>query len=299
VLAGKIFGIPVKGTHAHSWVMTFDDELESFEAYAAAMPNNCVFLVDTYDTLEGVKKAILAGQRLKEKGYEMVGIRLDSGDLAQLSIDARQLLDEAGFDRAAIVASNDLNEALITELKEKGATINVWGVGTKLATAYDQPALGGVYKLAAIRDPGEEWRYRLKLSNEPVKVSNPGLQQVRRFSKDGQFRVDVIYDERLGIPNDCQYNAFGEADLSGVQGADHEDLLVPVFDAGRQVYKTPDLDDVRKRTQEQLARLPEGSRQLFDPVPYTVGLEKQLHELKLSLMEQAREDLSVSVTDTK
>ncbi len=246
VLAGKVFGIPVKGTHAHSWVMAFDDELEAFEAYAVAMPNNCVFLVDTYDTLDGVKRAIRTGQRLREKGYEMVGIRLDSGDLAQLSIDARQILDEAGFDGAAIVASNDLNEALITGLKEQGATINVWGVGTKLATAYEQPALGGVYKLAAIRDPGEEWRYRVKLSNEPVKVSNPGLQQVRRFSENGQFRADVIYDERLGIPDECQYNPIGENALSEVTaGADHEDLLVPVFESGRQVYETPDLEDVR------------------------------------------------------
>ncbi|MDP6354260.1 MAG: nicotinate phosphoribosyltransferase, partial [Planctomycetota bacterium] len=254
------------------------------------MPNNCVFLVDTYDTLDGVKRAIRTGQRLREKGYEMVGIRLDSGDLAQLSIDARKILDEAGFDEAAIVASNDLNEALITGLKEQGATINVWGVGTKLATAYEQPALGGVYKLAAIRDPGEEWRYRVKLSNEPVKVSNPGLQQVRRFSENGQFRADVIYDERLGIPDQCQYNPIGETTLSEVTaGADHEDLLVPVFEGGRQVYETPDLEDVRQRTQEQLARLPDGSRQLFDPVPYTVGLEKQLHELKLSLMERARQ----------
>ena len=151
VLAGKIFGIPVRGTHAHSWVMSFDDEREAFLAYAEAVPNNCVFLVDTYDTLEGVRHAVETGKWLREHGYEMVGIRLDSGDLAWLSIEARKILDEAGFPKAVIIASNNLDEHIIASLKEQGAQINVWGVGTKMITAYDQPALGGVYKLSAIR----------------------------------------------------------------------------------------------------------------------------------------------------
>ena len=152
VLAGRLFGIPVRGTHAHSWVMCFDDELEAFRAYAQAMPNNCVFLVDTYDTLNGVRHAIEVGREMRQQGHEMIGIRLDSGDLAWLSIAARRMLDEAGFPQATIVASNDLDEHLIASLKEQGATIGIWGVGTRLITAYDQPALGGVYKLAAIRD---------------------------------------------------------------------------------------------------------------------------------------------------
>ena len=152
VLAGKLFGIPVRGTHAHSWVMSFESELEAFEAYAKAMPNNCVFLVDTYDTLEGVRHAIEVGRRLRQRGHEMVGIRLDSGDLAYLSIEARKILDDAGFPKAKILASNDLDEHLIADLKQQGATIAVWGVGTRLVTAYDQPALGGVYKLSALRD---------------------------------------------------------------------------------------------------------------------------------------------------
>ena len=151
VLAGKLFGIPVRGTHAHSWVMSFDEELSSFEGYAQVMPNNCVFLVDTYDTLDGVRNAIRVGKQLRENGHEMVGVRLDSGDLAYLSIEARKLLDEAGFNNAAIVASNDLDEHIIASLKDQGATIAVWGVGTKLVTAYDQPALGGVYKLGAMQ----------------------------------------------------------------------------------------------------------------------------------------------------
>ncbi|MBI4845644.1 MAG: nicotinate phosphoribosyltransferase, partial [Candidatus Omnitrophica bacterium] len=149
VLAGKLFDIPVKGTHAHSWVMSFDDELESFKAYAKAMPNNCVFLVDTYDTLEGVRKAVEVGIWLRQNGHDMMGIRLDSGDLAYLSIEARKILDQSGFVNTKIVASNDLDENIITSLKEQNAQINVWGVGTKLITAYDQPALGGVYKLSA------------------------------------------------------------------------------------------------------------------------------------------------------
>src|SRR5262249_34743680 len=147
VLAGKIFGIPVRGTHAHSWVMSFGDEQESFSTYARAMPNNTIFLVDTYDTLRGVRQAVAVGPSLRRQGHDLAGIRLDSGDLAYLSIEARKILDAAGFTQAVIVGSNDLDEHLITSLKQQGATISVWGVGTKLATAYDQPALGGVYKL--------------------------------------------------------------------------------------------------------------------------------------------------------
>ncbi|MES2572953.1 MAG: nicotinate phosphoribosyltransferase, partial [Verrucomicrobiota bacterium] len=166
VLAGHLFGIPVRGTHAHSWVMSFDTEENAFRAYAEAMPNNAVFLVDTYDTIRGVQNAIRQGIALREKGHELAGIRLDSGDLAYLSIEARRMLDEAGFPNASIVASNDLDEHTIVSLKQQGATINVWGVGTKLVTAYDQPALGGVYKLAAVRAGSGAWEHRVKLSEQ-------------------------------------------------------------------------------------------------------------------------------------
>ena len=174
VLAGKLFGIPVKGTHAHSWVMSFDDELSAFREYAAAMPNNCVFLVDTYDTIQGVRNAIEVGKQLRESGHEMVGIRLDSGDLAYLSIEARNLLDEAGFPDAAIVASNDLDEGIIASLKDQGAKIAVWGVGTKLVTAFDQPALGGVFKLGAMRNETGSGSRR---SNFLSKRSRPRLRE--------------------------------------------------------------------------------------------------------------------------
>ena len=202
VLAGMRYGIPIKGTHAHSWVMSFDTEEEAFEAYADAMPNNCVFLVDTYDTIEGVRTAVRVGKRLREKGHELAGVRLDSGDLAYLSIEARKILDEGGFPNAAIVASNDLDEQTISSIKQQGGRVSIWGVGTKLVTAFDQPAMGGVYKLGAIRQENGAWRYSLKLSEQPIKVSNPGIQQVRRFRLGTEFIGDMIYNE--GLPMKSQ-----------------------------------------------------------------------------------------------
>jgi nicotinate phosphoribosyltransferase len=198
VLAGKLFGIPVKGTHAHSWVMSFDSELEAFDAYSRVMPNNCVFLVDTYDSLEGVRRAVEVGKRLRARGHEMVGIRLDSGDLADLSIQARKILDEAGFPQAAVVASNELDEHIISSLHQQGAKVVIWGVGTSLVAGQDQPALGGVYKLSAVRNPGGEWEPRVKVSDQTAKVSTPGLLQIRRFIEGGRFTADMIYDTLTG-----------------------------------------------------------------------------------------------------
>ncbi len=250
ILAGKLFGIPVRGTHAHSWVMSFGDELEAFERYAQAMPNNCVFLVDTYDTLQGVRHAVHVGKRLRAQGHEMAGIRLDSGDLAWLSIQARKILDEAGFQKASILASNDLDENIIASLKQQGAKITVWGVGTKLVTAYDQPALGGVYKLSALRDgPTEPWKYKVKLSEQKIKISDPGILQVRRYRGAAGFIADAIYDEPTGIAG--QATIVDPLDdtrrRSFLPGTAHEDLLAPVFRAGRQVYDVPTLEQVRSR----------------------------------------------------
>ena len=207
VLAGKLYDIPVKGTHAHSWVMSFADEQESFDTYAEVLPNNVTLLVDTYDTLQGVRHAIKTGQKLKQRGHTLAGIRLDSGDLAYLSIEARKLLDEAGFQDTAIVASNDLDETIISSLKQQGAKINVWGVGTKLVTAFDQPALGGVYKLAALRREGGEWAYKMKLSEQAIKISTPGIQQVRRFRDEQGFVADMIYNVEEDEQSDqCCYH---------------------------------------------------------------------------------------------
>ena len=198
VLAGKLYGIPVRGTHAHSWVMSFDSEMEAFEEYARVLPNNCVFLVDTYDTLQGVRHAIEVGKQLKGQGHRMVGIRLDSGDLAYLSIEARKLLDEAGFADAAILATNDLDERIIENLKLQGAKIAVWGVGTKLVTAYDQPALGGSTSSARFRTPAVSGTASSSFPTRPprrVSPDSPGPSVCRL----DRFVGDMIYDERLGI----------------------------------------------------------------------------------------------------
>ncbi|MEZ4774269.1 MAG: nicotinate phosphoribosyltransferase [Bacteroidia bacterium] len=286
VLAGKMFGIPVKGTHAHSWVMSFPTEEEAFEEYAKAMPNNCVFLVDTYDTVEGVKNAIEVGKKLRTEGHEMVGIRLDSGDLASLSITARKLLDEAGFTDASIVASNDLDEYEMKTLKEKGAKINVWGVGTRLVTAYDQPALGGVYKLAAIRKPGGDWAYKVKLSEQAIKVSNPGILNVRRFVADGQYAGDIIFSEEWQ-PDMCRFETFSGEKIQQKTDS-HQDLLVPVFEKGKMVYPMADIHQIRAIAQAGMRQFPDSVFAQTSPETYAVGLEPRLLSFKLELMNRAK-----------
>lgn len=290
VLAGQLFGIPVRGTHAHSWVMSFDSEEESFQTYAEAMPNNCTFLVDTYDTLKGVEHAIEVGKKLREQGHEMVGIRLDSGDLAYLSIEARRLLDEAGFPKASIVASNDLDEHIITSLKEQGAKINVWGVGTKLVTAFDQPALGGVYKLAAVRIADGTWHHKVKLSEQAAKISNPGIQQVRRFRRDGECVGDMIYN--LAEPDGNERTLIDPLDLTRRKhipdDAEHEDLLVPIFRRGQLVYEQPSINETRLRAQKQLDSFHPGVKRFLNPHEYPVGLAPSLYELRTKLILEAR-----------
>ncbi len=295
VLAGKLFGIPVGGTHAHSWVMAFESELEAFERYSEAMPNNCIFLVDTYDSLDGVRRATEIGRRLRQRGHEIVGIRLDSGDLAYLSKEARRILNEAGFEKAVIVASNDLDETIIASLKQQGAAIDVWGVGTRLATAYDQPALGGVYKLSAIRDSAARWRYTLKLSEQSAKVSTPGILQVRRFfSDDGTPIADGIYDTAEPVPEGSlvPFVIVDPADSIRQRryGADarSEDLLVPVFREGKRVYDPPDAARVRARTLSQLGSLDERLKRPLNPEVYPVGLELGLFRLKSRTIAEAR-----------
>lgn len=290
VLAGKLFGIPVKGTHAHSWVMSFDSELEAFNSYADAMPNNCIFLVDTYDTLDGVRHAVEVGRRLRQQGHELAGIRLDSGDLAYLSIEARKILDAAGFRDALIVASNDLDEQIIASLKQQGAKINVWGVGTKLVTAYDQPALGGVYKLTVIQGPDGQWDYKVKLSEQAAKVTNPGILQVRRFRDANEFIGDALYDTSLpsqGLmaivdPLDATRRKHFPTDTPS------EDLLVPVLRQGELVCDLPSLEVIQTHARQQLAMLNPGVKRFANPHQYPAGLELSLHELKTKLILQAR-----------
>ena len=307
VLAGKVFNIPVRGTHAHSWVMSFESELEAFEAYAKALPNNCIFLVDTYDTIEGVRHAIAVGKSMRQRGHEMVGIRLDSGDLAYLSIEARKMLDAAGFPKAKILASNDLDEHLIADLKQQGATIGLWGVGTKLVTAFDQPALGGVYKLSAIRDAESRWRHKVKRSEQLAKASVPGILQVRRFKEGDAFAADAIYDEITGIDAE-RVTVIDPLDMTRRKmidkGTPHEDLLVPVFRAGKCVYEQPPLAQTRQRALDQIAALHPAVRRFKNPHSYPAGLERRLFELRNTLimgrteLHDDHEMTSVSMEDT-
>lgn len=290
VLAGKLYGIPVRGTHAHSWVMAFADEKTAFAEYARAMPNNCVFLVDTYDTLQGVRHAIEIGQELAKSGHRLAGVRLDSGDLAYLSIEARKLLDAAGFHDARIVASNDLDEMLIENLKHQGAKIDVWGVGTKLVTAYDQPALGGVYKLAAIQDERGVWQHKVKISEQAVKTSNPGLLQVRRYRNDSRFVADAIFAieqaPRAGTTIVDAEDALRTTTLA--DDLHFEDLLVPVMKDGKRTGPAPALADIRARARQQLEWLHPSIRRFLNPHGYPAGLDARLHEEKQRLVAEAR-----------
>lgn len=289
VLAGKRFGIPVKGTHAHSWVMAFPSELEAFEAYAEVMPNNSLFLVDTYDTLQGVRNAVHVGRKLRERGHEMIGIRLDSGDLAYLSIEARRILDEAGFPDAEVFATNDLDEHIIESLHQQGAEIGVWGVGTRLVTAFDQPALGGVYKLAALRKPGEDWLHKIKLSEQAIKISTPGILQTRRFFRQGEAVGDMIWNETDPPGRSIMIDPMDHTRRKSFRADDtYEDLLVPVFRKGELVYASPSLGEMRERSHAQLELFHPGVRRFVNPHRYPVGLEKQLHELKTRLVFEAR-----------
>lgn len=296
VLAGRLFGIPVAGTHAHSWVMSFDDEEEAFERYAEAMPNNCVFLVDTYDTLEGVRRAAAVGRRLRASGHKMIGIRLDSGDLAYLSIEARRILDDAGLHDAVIVASNDLDEHIIESLKQQGAKIAVWGVGTRLVTAYDQPALGGVYKLGAIRAAGGDWQPKMKLSELSAKSTIPGILQVRRFESPDHFVADMLYDELSGV--DPRHTIVDFKDLHRRKklpsDATSRDMLVPVVRRGEIVFERESLDTIRQRVQSELARLHPTIRRFLNPHEYPVGLDVGLFERREKLIAQLRHDLTAA-----
>jgi nicotinate phosphoribosyltransferase len=290
VLAGKMFGIPVKGTQAHSWIMVFDDELSAMKAYAKALPNNAFFLVDTYDSLEGVKKAVEVGKWLKSEGHVLAGIRLDSGDLAYLSVETRKILDVSGFKDTKILASNDLDENIITSLKEQGAKIVAWGVGTKLATATGDPALGGVYKLSAIRGKGKEWSYKIKLSEQSVKVSNPGILNVRRFYTGTENSADVIYDIHSDLKKGCvivdPLDSTRQKKMT--PETSFQDLLVPVFKNGKCVYDSPPIDKIQQKAQKHLAHFHSGVKRLVNPHQYPVGLEKSLHELKTNLILKAR-----------
>jgi nicotinate phosphoribosyltransferase len=292
VLAGKLFGIPVKGTHSHSWVMAFGSERESFEQFAAASPGNCVFLVDTFHSLDGVALAIEVGKKLKQSGHRLGGIRLDSGDLAYLSIEARRMLDDAGFEDAVIVASNELDENIIASLREQGARVSVWGVGTRLITGHDQAAMGCVYKLSAIKDPGGPWKARMKLSEQAAKVSNPGIQQVRRYSIGREFAGDMIWHEVPGPGPGPSPLMIDPLDLTRRRtfSAKHsfEDLLKPIFRGGELVSAPETLAAARAHVVDDLSKLHAGIKRFVNPHVYPVGLEESLFKMRSDLMLKLR-----------
>ena len=294
VLAGKCFGIPTRGTHAHSWVMLFEDEIEAFEIYAQALPNNVVFLVDTYDTLEGTRRAVEVGKKLRQHGHDLLGIRLDSGDLAYLSIEARKILDAGGFPEAKIYASNDLDEQTISSLKAQGARIGVWGVGTRLVTGNDQPALGGVYKLTATREnQSEPWQPRIKLSEQTIKISNPGVLSVRRyFSEEDGARhnvADAIYEDGVAPASGAvivdPLDAVRRRRVSSKLR--HEELLVPAVRAGQRLQPNAPLHQAQARAKSELAAFDATIKRFTNPHRYPAGLEVRLHEKKMAMVERA------------
>jgi nicotinate phosphoribosyltransferase len=289
ILAGRLLGIPVRGTHAHSWVMLFDEERQAFEAYARTMPGNTSFLVDTYDTLEGVRRAIEIGRWLKARGKPFLGVRIDSGDLAWLSKETRTLLDAAGFPEAQIYATNELDEHVIESLKQQGAPIGVWGVGTRLVTGFDDPALGGVYKLSMVREPGGKWQPRIKLSEQVGKISTPGRLQVRRFTDATGAVADMIVDEEIPQPTRMMVDPLDPTRRRTLpENAGFTELLVPVARKGRRTAEPETLDAIRGRVQQQLGLFHGGVKRFLNPHRYPVGLESTLNDRRTELILAAR-----------
>ena len=290
VYAGKLFGVPVSGTMAHSWVMNFSSELEAFRAYANSFPTGCLLLVDTYDTLRsGVPNAITVFRELREKGYEPVGIRLDSGDLAYLSKKAREMLDEAGFDRAIICASGDLDETLIRSLKEQGARIDTWGVGTKLITSADMPALGGVYKLAAVFENGREVP-KIKLSDTTEKITNPGVKEVYRIydKKTDKALADLIVRAGETIDEEKPLTIFHPVDTWKKMTIEHfrvRSLREDLFRGGKRVAPARSLSGIVAYRREEQARFWEEYLRQDMPHIYKVDLSDGLYRLKQRLVE--------------
>ena len=298
VLAGQLFGVPVRGTHAHSWIMSFDTELEAFQYYADLYPNACILLVDTYDTLRsGVPNAIKVFQNMRDRGIELktYGIRLDSGDLAYLSKQARKMLDEAGFTNAFISASNDLDEYLISELKNQGAQISLWGVGTHLITSKEYPAFGGVYKMAALSTDGGEWQHKIKLSEDPVKVTNPGVKKIFRLydAATGKMKADLIAlaDETLTNTEDLTiFDPIATWKRMTLKAGEFivRELMQPVFKNGENVYPTLTVPEICEYAKQERDTLWDEHKRLVRPQVMPVDLSQKLYDLKQSMIAQIR-----------
>lgn len=291
VLAGKLFDIPVKGTHSHSWVMTYPDELTAFREYAKLYPDNCLLLVDTYNTLEsGVPNAIKVFDEIKAKGYKPVGIRLDSGDLAYLSITARKMLDDAGHTDAKIFASGDIDEEVLITLNAQGAKIDLWGIGTKLITSYDNPSLGGVYKLSAIEKDGVLIP-KIKISNTIAKITNPSLKKiVRFFDKDTNKAIaDLMMLKDEELPNGDPYTIFDPENTwkkTIIKNYYVKDLMIDVIKNGEVVYDFPTLKEVAKFAKESRDSFWEQYKRIHKPEIYKVDLSQKLFDLKHQLLNK-------------
>ena len=290
VLSGKMFGIPVRGTHAHSWVMSFPDEITSFRAYAKSFPEACMLLVDTYNTLKsGMPNAITVFQELREEGYAPMGIRLDSGDLAYLSREARRMLDDAGFPEAKICASGDLDELLIRDLKLQGAQIDIWGVGTKLITSNGCPALGGVYKLAAEVVDGQVIP-KIKISENQAKVTNPGVKKLLRIydNVSGKALADLIALEHESFDEEEPLHLFHPIDTwkqKTLTNYHIKSLQVPIFRDGEQVYQCPPLMEIQAYAKADIETFWDQYKRGLNPHVYKVDLSDGLWTLKQSMLK--------------
>ncbi len=296
VLAGRFFDIPIRGTHAHSWIESFPDELTAFRAYADIYPDTSVLLVDTYDTLKsGIPNAIRVAEELRDKGHEILGIRLDSGDLAYLSKKARKMLDEAGFPNAKIVASGDLDEKIIVSLKRQKAKIDIWGIGTRLITSFSWPALSGVYKLTALDENGNRMTPKIKRSDNTEKITNPGFKKlVRIYDQKNRMRGDVILMNEEKIPSGEAFRVYHPM-LSHISKIYPEtfkakELMVPVFQNGECVYNSPPVDDIRKKTLRNLERLDGAYKRFYNPHTYHISLSKSLFDMKQRLLRETAPD---------
>ena len=296
VLAGQMFDVPVMGTHAHSWIMSFPDEYTAFKTYAEMYPDNCTLLVDTYDTLKsGVPNAIRVFQEFKDAGKPLIkyGIRLDSGDLAYLSKEARKMLDEAGFPEATICASNDLDEFLLHDLKMQGAAIDSWGVGTNLITSKDCPSFGGVYKLAAIQNEEGEFVPKIKISENTEKITNPGNKTIYRIYEkaSGKIKADLICfaDEVIDPKQDLllfdPMDTWKKTKLAGGTYNVRE-ILLPIFKNGECLYKSPTLKEIAAYCREEKDTLWDETKRLFYPHRVYVDLSQKLYAVKQSLLDQ-------------
>ncbi len=300
VLAGKMFGVPVMGTHAHSWIMSFKDEYTAFKTYAEMYPDNCTLLVDTYDTLKsGVPNAIRVFQEMKAEGktFKKYGIRLDSGDLAYLSKEARKMLDDAGFTDATICASNDLDEYLLHDLKMQDAKINLWGVGTNLITSKDCPSFGGVYKLAAIADENGKFVPKIKLSENTEKMTNPGDKTIYRIydKATGKVRADLIcFVDETYDPNDdlLLFDPVDTWKKTLLPGGSYtmRELLEPVFKNGECVYDSPSVPAIADYCRQEKTTLWDETKRLFNPHQIHVDLSQKLYDEKQSLLDQMSVD---------